>query len=294
MARYTRLFKALYTNNAAFVKVNNDVNTDWFDVPNGVRQGDPLSPNLFNIFINELVKYLKSLKIGIDIGHDLKISVLLYADDIILLGSDETGLQSLLLALQSWCSMWELKVNIEKYNVTHFGNPRKQHTNFTFIYNESEILKVSSYKYLGFYLHEHMDYEYNANKLCDSDSRALGSLNSKFKSLKNVSFNAYSKIFLSRAASILDYSSEIWGFIKAPSIGKIPNRAMRFLLGVHKLCPLPALSGDIGWVPSRYRLYISIFRYWDRLIKMNNERLTKKVFLHDYDQNSNNSLSNDV
>ena len=59
-------------------------------------QGDPLSPNLFNIFINELVKYLKSLKIGIDIGHDLKISVLLYADDIILLGSDETGLQSLL------------------------------------------------------------------------------------------------------------------------------------------------------------------------------------------------------
>ena len=96
MARYTRLFKALYTNNAAFVKVNNDVNTDWFDVPNGVRQGDPLSPNLFNIFINELVKYLKSLKIGIGNGHDLKIIVLLYADDIILLGSDETGLQSLL------------------------------------------------------------------------------------------------------------------------------------------------------------------------------------------------------
>ena len=27
---------------------------------------------------------------------------------------------------------------------------------------------------------------------------------------------------------------------------------------------------------------------------MNNERLTKKVFLHDYDQNSNNSWSNEV
>ena len=93
-----RKLTVLYTNNTAFVKVNNDVNTNWFDVPNGVRQGDPLSPNLFNIFINELVKYLKSLKIGIDIEHDLKISVLLYADDIILLGSDEAELQSLLLS----------------------------------------------------------------------------------------------------------------------------------------------------------------------------------------------------
>ena len=93
-----------------------------------------------------------------------------------------------------------------------------------------------------------MDYEYNANGLCDSASRALGNLNSKFKSLKNVSFNAYSKIFHSGVASILDYSSEIWGFIKAPSIDRIQHRAMRFLLGVHKFCPLPALFGDIGWL----------------------------------------------
>ena len=57
---------------------------------------------------------------------------------------------------------------------------------------------------------------------------------------------------------------------------------------------LPALSGDIGWLPCRYRRYISIIRYWNRLIQMNNERLIKKVFLHDYDQNSNKSWSNDV
>ena len=63
-----KAIKALYTNNTAFVKVNNDVNTDWLDVPNGVRQGDPVSQNLFDIFINEFVKYLKSLKFGIDIG----------------------------------------------------------------------------------------------------------------------------------------------------------------------------------------------------------------------------------
>ena len=63
-------------------------------------------------------------------------------------------LQSLLLALQSWCNMWELKLNIEKSNVIHFRNPRKQRTNFIFKYNESEILKFSNYKYLG--LHKYL------------------------------------------------------------------------------------------------------------------------------------------
>ena len=72
------------------------------------------------------------------------MSVLLYAYDIIFLGSDEAELQSLLLALQPWCNMWKLKVNtcIKQSNVIHFRNPRKQRTNFTFKYNESEILKV--------------------------------------------------------------------------------------------------------------------------------------------------------
>ena len=34
--------KSLYTDTEAYVRVNDDISTDWFTVPNGVRQGDPL------------------------------------------------------------------------------------------------------------------------------------------------------------------------------------------------------------------------------------------------------------
>ena len=60
--------KAIYTYNKVYVRINNRLCTDWFNVPNGVRQGDPLSTNLFNIFINDLAKYLNLLNIGIDIN----------------------------------------------------------------------------------------------------------------------------------------------------------------------------------------------------------------------------------
>ena len=41
----------MYVDNTARVKVNN-LFTDWFTVSSGFRQGDNLSPVLFNLYIN--------------------------------------------------------------------------------------------------------------------------------------------------------------------------------------------------------------------------------------------------
>ena len=42
--------KALFDHNSAFVQLQDGLSTDWFDVPSGVRQGDPLSASLFSIY----------------------------------------------------------------------------------------------------------------------------------------------------------------------------------------------------------------------------------------------------
>ena len=65
----------MYVDNIARVKVNN-IFTDWFNVSSGVRQGDNLSPVLFNLYINELAKELKKLNYGVDIGGK-KLSIII-------------------------------------------------------------------------------------------------------------------------------------------------------------------------------------------------------------------------
>ena len=72
--------------------------TDWFDVRSGVRQGDNLSPTLFGLFLNSLPTYIKSLNKGVKVGHD-KVSILLYADDMVLLALTENDLQYMLNAM---------------------------------------------------------------------------------------------------------------------------------------------------------------------------------------------------
>ena len=53
-------------------------------------------------------------------------------------------------------------------------------------------------------------------------------------------------------------------------------------MGVHKFAPIPAIEGDVGWLPTYYRHKLEIIRLWNRLILMDNSRLAKKIFLCNY------------
>ena len=78
-------------------------------------------------------------------------------------------------------------------------------------------------------------------------------------STPHVTFNTYTKLYNSNVCSILDYASEIWGFVEAKACNQIQNRAIRYILGVHKFCLIPALNGDMGWSYCQdRRLYIYI------------------------------------
>ena len=80
----------------------------------------------------------------------------------------------------------------------------------------------------------------------------------------------------------------IWGFVEAKACNQIQNRAIRYFLGVHKFCPIPALNGDMGWSYCQDRRFICMLRFWNRLISLNDNRLLKFIFLWDYQLNKQN------
>ena len=68
------------------------------------------------------------------------------------------------------------------------------------------------------------------------------------------------------------------GNTKAPAIDKLQNRAIRFYLGVHKVCPVPALVGEIGWESSSDRRKLRMLKFLNHMIKMDSSRLAKNGF----------------
>ena len=110
--------KAIYSKSLCSISIN-DLLTDWFDTKSGVRQGDTLSPTLFGIFVNDVVTDVNKLNVGLDISGR-QISILLYADDIVLLSESEDGLQTMLNEIDNWSRKWRIKFNAHKSQVVHY------------------------------------------------------------------------------------------------------------------------------------------------------------------------------
>ena len=76
----------------------------------GVRQGDVMSPNLFNIYINDLPSIFNGDNDSPKL-QDLYVHCLMYADDLVLMSLSEVGLQNKLNILNVYCKEWDLEVN---------------------------------------------------------------------------------------------------------------------------------------------------------------------------------------
>jgi len=57
---------------------------------------------------------------------------------------------------------------------------------------------------------------------------------------------------------------------------------MRFFLGVHKYTPIDGMLGDMGWCKPHVHRNLGIIRFWNRMIEMDENRLTKRIFNTDY------------
>ena len=96
--------------------------TDWFQIGKGVRQGCMLSPCLFNLYAEYIMRNagLEEAQAGIKItGRN--INNLRYADDTTLMAENEEELKSLLMKVNVESEKVGLKLNIQKTKIMASG-----------------------------------------------------------------------------------------------------------------------------------------------------------------------------
>ena len=204
--------------------------------------------------------------------------VILYADDIALLGESEEDIQLQLNNLLEWCKKWRMKVNVSKSKIVHYRPSGQERTQFIFKLGSENLEVVSQYKYLGLVLNEFLDFSITAALLAGSAGRALGAIYSKYRHTNGLGYKSYTKMYHSGVTPILDYCSGVWGYSAFDKINTVQNRAIRLYLGVHRFAPNLAINGDMGWTSSRVRRKLDMLRLWNRLLSMDDTRLTKYLF----------------
>ena len=113
----TCLLRNLYTGQEATVRTGHGT-TDWFQIGKGVCQGCILSPRLFNLFAEYIMKNagLEEAQAGIKIAGR-NINHVRYVDDSTLRAESEEELQSFLMKVKKESEKVGLKLNIQKTEI---------------------------------------------------------------------------------------------------------------------------------------------------------------------------------
>ena len=100
----------------------NKYQTDWFKIEKGICQGCLLSPCLFNLYTEYIMRNarLDELQAGIKIGGR-NINNFRYVDDTTLMAESEEELKSLLMRVKEENERAGLKLNIKKPKIMASG-----------------------------------------------------------------------------------------------------------------------------------------------------------------------------
>ena len=114
------LLRNLYAGQEATVRTGHET-TDWFQIGKGVRQGCILSPCLFNIYAEYIMRNaaLEETQAGIKIAGR-NINNLRYADDTTLM-AESKELKSLLMKVKEESEKFGLKLDIQKTKIMASG-----------------------------------------------------------------------------------------------------------------------------------------------------------------------------
>ena len=106
------VLRSLYFNDSVRLNINGVLADPLFSTL-GVKQGCSLSPILFAIYIDSLVRELQKGEQGVKLGSEI-LSAMAFADDILCISTTPEGTNGQLETIARWCSKWGMRISESK------------------------------------------------------------------------------------------------------------------------------------------------------------------------------------
>ena len=140
------LITNLYLNQSAYVRVSDEI-SEKAAIGRGVRQGCPLSPLLFNIYIEELVREaMEKTEEGIKVGGAV-VKAIRFADDQAMVAETQKGLQEIMYMLNETSKDYNMKINMKKTKVMRIS--REEGGKLSILIDGHKLEQVEQFVYLG-------------------------------------------------------------------------------------------------------------------------------------------------
>ena len=289
---FLSVIESMYKKNKLCVKLNQEERTEYFISNVGIRQGDNLSPNLFNLTMNNLPDKLAKADCSPIILNGEKVSCLMYADDIILLSETPIGLQQALNTTIKYSYKQGLELNTKKTKVVFFNKTGKK-SNQKCYTNNKQLEEETEYKYLGINFKNSGSLKLAKHKIYQIALKAVYKIQSIIKDM-NINIRTCLHLFDTLVTPILMYGSEVTCAFNVKGDSKsifenvlkseqelIHIRFCKYLLGVNKTASNLAALGECGRYPIFLRSMKQIWKFIEKCRNCEDDNLLK----HAYEEN---------
>ncbi|MDR3741936.1 MAG: reverse transcriptase family protein [Terracidiphilus sp.] len=256
--------------------------TDFFLIEAGVRQGCILSPLLYSIFINGLALELKASGLGALIDRDgkHKLCVLLYADDIVLLGETAAELQALLHIVGAYARRWRFLFNHTKSGGMRFNRSGAGLPTSAIMLDGTPIPWVRCYRYLGVELSNTPGHPYRAFRcrMLASANSAAGQISAMGLYSGKLSVPLGVQVYQALVQPLLEYAAEITSLLPWTAAERIHARTAKRILQSPSCASTVGTLGELGWITLEGRWQLLRLNLWSRIQCMSVDRPARQVY----------------
>ena len=202
------LLRNLYAGQEATVRTGHGT-TDWFQIGKGVHQGCILSPCLFNLYAEYIMRNtgLEETQAGIKIAGR-NINNLRYADDTTLMAESEEELKSLLMKVKVESEKVGLKLNIQKTKIMASGPITSWEI------DGETVETVSDFIFLGSKITADGDCSHEIKRRLLLGRKVMTNLDSIFKS-RDITLPTKVRLVKAMVFPVVMYGCESWTIKKA-------------------------------------------------------------------------------
>ena len=178
--------------------------SEYFHVLSGTKQGGVLSPKIFTLYMDELIRRLRDKGIGCHVMN-LFLACLLYADDMCLIAPSRGAMQKMLDICVNFCDEFCLSFNIKKSKVMVFGNTKGKNVTPLTLYDKP-LEFVPQWTNLGVTIVAGSSLTFSCKKELSSFYRSLNSL---LSSIQKPNELVLMKLLYTNCVPVLTHGAEV-------------------------------------------------------------------------------------
>ena len=228
------LIQVMYKGMTAKVRVGARRSDHHINLNSGVRQGDPLSPLLFSLFIEDLIQELDRSPLGGVKLNGRVLKTVLYADDVALIANSTEELQTLLDLTKIWTKRNQMQINVKKTKAMRFSKNRKKgNIDVNLFLDGEEIEWVEEFCYLGVVLEPNLLYKKQLKIALSKLKRAQGCIPQQFDNFKLLPIPLIRTVYNAVAIGNFIHGAGVWGVFSGLGFGEEENN--RFIKAIFHL-----------------------------------------------------------